>query len=150
MGSSSPTSSSFPSSASPDTSCCSRYASLPPFLPVPPSARALTRACSLIGAGPVHAHDTPRLPTHAGGPAARRVCVVCVACCRCCVLRQSSPRAHGLQSLAKVKQLADKVNDYKREVENSTKVLTIQQSISGKLPVARPSAPSPLYFASRV
>jgi hypothetical protein len=49
-----------------------------------------------------------------------------------------------------VKQLADKVNDYKREVENSTKVLTIQQSISGKLPVARPSAPSSLYFASRV
>jgi hypothetical protein len=53
-------------------------------------------------------------------------------------------RAYGSQSLAKVKQLADKVNDYKREVENSTKVLTIQQSISGKLPVARPSALSSL------
>jgi hypothetical protein len=45
-----------------------------------------------------------------------------------------------MQSLAKVKQLADKVNDYKREVENSTKVLTIQQSITGKLPVVRLSS----------
>jgi len=34
-----------------------------------------------------------------------------------------------------VKQLADNVNEYKRDFENSTKVLTIQQSISGKLPV---------------
>lgn len=55
-------------------------------------------------------------------------------------LARSTPTTHPdfqptLESLAKVKQLADKVNDYKREVENSTKVLTIQQSISGKLPV---------------
>jgi len=40
-----------------------------------------------------------------------------------------------LESLAKVKQFADKANEYKREFENSTKVLTIQQSIISKTPL---------------
>lgn len=34
-----------------------------------------------------------------------------------------------------MKQFADKANEYKREFENSTKVLTIQQSIISKTPL---------------